>query len=53
MVLLERSQDGGTTWDWYHDESYYPNLWVIEKIVLRFQVGGRYTITDIKIVESF
>jgi len=52
MVLLEQSTDGGVTWDWYHDESYYPNLWVIEKVVLRFQVGGRHTVTDVKIVEG-
>lgn len=53
MLLLMRSVDNGTTWDYYHDEGYYPNFWVIEKITLRFQVGGRYTITDVKIVEGF
>jgi hypothetical protein len=52
MMLLMRSVDGGVTWDYYHDESYYPNLWVLEAVVLRFLVGGRYTITDVKIVES-
>lgn len=53
MLLVERSQDNGTTWDWYHDESYYPNLWVLERVLTRFQVGGRHTIIDMKLVEGF
>ena len=53
MVLLQRSVDNGTTWAWYHDEGYYPNLWMIEQVVLRFQVGGRHAIVDTKLMEGY
>jgi len=52
MVLLQRSLDAGTTWNWYHDESYYPNLWVIEKVITHFMVGGRHDLMELSIVEG-
>lgn len=52
-LLVERSVDGGTTWDWYNDETYYPSIWVIEKVIARFQVGGRHDVMEFKIVEGF
>lgn len=52
MILLERSIDNGITWNWYHDELYYPNLWVIEKVLTRFQVGGRHDFMQLEIVEG-
>jgi hypothetical protein len=53
MILVEQSTDQGTTWSFYHDDTYYANLWDIETLKVTFRTGGMQPIAELTLLEGY
>ncbi len=55
VLLLERSTDGGSTWDFYNEDDYYPNIWVLEDVTVLWRPGTAqaFMTTFISLLEGY
>ncbi len=52
-ILLEESIDNGLTYDYFTDGDYYPNIWVMGRVVTLFRTSGFANIVVIHLVEGY